>query len=483
MQKDKSTRDPESGEKRTSEDTDVLQINVPADAAKAEAEQAEAETADAESAKGESAKEESAKVEADPEALPVADTGITSLPEPEFADATEMSPPDESSEKPDTAAESETPAETRSKAAADRSSAAKSESSSVNVPPPPPPGPKWRFPWFGLFNFLLILGLAGGAYYYWQQQQQVALDYEETIRDLRGKIAAKPTNAQLIAEMEPIRRIVGRFTQQVEELETNQQNLEQASTKLYELYGRNKNEWQLAEVEYLMRVAQHKLILQDDFAGAAITLQAASDLLGETGDPGMLPVRVMISEEIADLRTRKRADLVGMTLTLAQLSREALVLQPGFAPRIDEAPEPAEEPDPAPASVQGNQTWVDQIGTYVDSLVEIRRESLPPTQIEASVVDVGQTLSDNLKLARWAVLERDVYHYELLLERSVKLFREYYDLDNAANADFLQQLTDLQKRVLKPEKPDITGSLREMLRILQQRDLDPAEEPAEASNG
>ena len=57
----------------------------------------------------------------------------------------------------------------------------------------------------------------------------------------------------------------------LDELGLGQQDLRASSEKLYELYGRDKNDWQLAEVEYLMRVAQHKLILQDDFEGAAIT--------------------------------------------------------------------------------------------------------------------------------------------------------------------------------------------------------------------
>ena len=419
--------------------------------------------------------------------------------EAKSGDRSDASPKQDEGRKPD----AETPSEAQSEAQSDintdaaaksvpgsksdaRSPSKKAGRSDAESPPKPPPPQreKPRRSWFGWLNFLLILALAGAGGYYWylQQQaaQQMARDYEATIADLRSQINAKPSNAQLIDEMEPVRRVLGQFTQQIQQLETEQDSLEQASEKLYELYGRNKNEWQLAEVEYLMRVAQHKLILQDDFAGAAITLQAASDLLGETGDPGMIPVRVMISEEIADLRTRKRADLVGMTLILAQLSGEVLTLQPGFPLRIDETPEEPEPADPAP--VQGEQTWLEQIGAYLDSLVEIRRESLPPTTIEASIVDVGQTLSDNLKLARWAVLERDVHHYQMLLERSVKLFREFYDLDNAANADFLQQLTDLQKRVLKPEKPDITASLREMQRILQQRELEPTE-AAEANNG
>jgi uncharacterized protein HemX len=72
-----------------------------------------------------------------------------------------------------------------------------------------------------------------------------------------------------------------------------------------------------------------------------------------------------------------------------------------------------------------------------------------------------------------------------LLDRSLRLFREFYDLDNAANHDFMTQLQELQKMELKPEKPDITGSLRELQRILSQREnAPPAAAPAaEASDG
>jgi glutaredoxin-related protein len=49
----------------------------------------------------------------------------------------------------------------------------------------------------------------------------------------------------------------------------------------------------------------------------------------------------------------------------------------------------------------------------------------------------------------------------------------------------MTQLQDLQKMELKPEKPDITGSLRELQRILSQRENEPqpAAPPQEASDG
>ena len=191
----------------------------------------------------------------------------------------------------------------------------------------------------------------------------------------------------------------------------------------------------------------------------------------------------MISEEIADLKTRRRADLVGMTLILAQLGRQVRGLQAGFAVRVEQiSEETAVEPAAAPlASPQTLQDWLDRFIAFLDSLISINKGSTEPTKIEANVVDVSEVLEDNLKLARWAILERDANQYQLLIERSLRLFGEFYDLDNAANHDFMTQLQELQKMVIKPEKPEITGSLRELQRILSQRDAAPqpaAPEPA-----
>jgi uncharacterized protein HemX len=184
----------------------------------------------------------------------------------------------------------------------------------------------------------------------------------------------------------------------------------------------------------------------------------------------------MISEEIAELKTRKRADLVGMTLILAQLGRQVRVLEPGFAIRVDEAAAAPEE-----IEVSLPEDWFDRFNAFINSLVEVRIEATEPSEIEASSADVGASLQDNLKLARWAVLERNARQYQMLIEQSLRLFRDFYDLDNAANNDFLTQLQDLQKMVLKPEKPDISGSLYELQRILSQRENAPPTTPEPAT--
>ncbi|MDH5355871.1 MAG: uroporphyrinogen-III C-methyltransferase [Gammaproteobacteria bacterium] len=338
------------------------------------------------------------------------------------------------------------------------------EEKPAEKPPETSLKPRRGFPWFGVFNFLLILMLTAAAGYYWQLQQKTEAGKQAAFLALKQEIASKAESSQIQSGLRPLQSGMDEIARRIEALQQHQKDLQASSEKLYELFGRDESGWQLAEVEYLMRIAQHKLILENDFEGAAITLQAASDLIASTGDLGLLPVRVKISDEIAELKTRKRADLVGMTLKLSQLAQQIRVLKPGFQPRIEESSESVAETEQE-ASIE------QQVKTFFSSLISVKRDTaMSPTQTEALIIDVGQTLEDNLKLTRWSVLERDAFQYSRLMKENVELFQQYYNLDDAANHDFYSQLQDLQKAEIKPEKPDINGSLEMLKRVISKRD-------------
>ncbi|MCZ6723476.1 MAG: uroporphyrinogen-III C-methyltransferase [Gammaproteobacteria bacterium] len=347
--------------------------------------------------------------------------------------------------------------------------------------PDPAPKPKKParasagFPVLGLLNLLLIIGIIAAAAYYWQQQQKLELKKQATLSAMQQQLATRASKAdteQLQQRLQPLESRLGTSASKIGELEQQQQALLESTEKLYELYGRDENGWQLAEVEYLMRIAQHKLTLENDFEGAAITLQAASDKIAATADPGLLPVRVQISDEIATLKTRSRPDLVGMTLLLAQLTRQIRALKPGYEPRIDTSTGSLEPQaiDPSTLSVE------ERVMSFLSSLVTIKRDESLPTQTEALVIDIEEVLENNLKLTRWTVLERDAFQYSRLMDDNVKLFKQYYDLDNAANYDFYSQLLQLQKSKIKPEKPDINGSLEMLKFIINKRQQAPTEQ-------
>ncbi len=336
---------------------------------------------------------------------------------------------------------------------------------------------------FIFFIFLIVMGaLGGGGFFGWQKFIQYQLQSQSALTEIKSQLAQRPTQAQIEDILSPLEKTVGQTDGRLSKLEQDQNGLQASTEKLYELYGRDENGWKLAEVEYLMSIAQHKLVLENDFEGAAKTLLAASERIGELADPGLLPVRVEINDEIARLKNRLRPDLVGMTLLISRLSRQIPVLKPGY--QTIKTPEPVAA-SPSPGIEAPARSYDQRLMDFFSSLVNINTSKPKSKQVEqTAIINVKEKLEDNLKLTRWAVLERDAFQYKKLMAENVTLFRQYYDLENAANADFMGALEKLQKTSLKPDLPDIGGSLRLLREIQSKRENSP--EPVvreEAENG
>ena len=334
----------------------------------------------------------------------------------------------------------------------------------------------WFFP---LFLFLMVLILvAGGSYYGWQFFLKYQRSMQSQISELQAQLAQRPTRSQIDSSIRPLQQSVGQPDDRLQALEQAQQGLTNSTEKLYELYGRDENGWKLAEVEYLMSIAQHKLVLKNDFEGAAKTLNAASERIAELADPGLLPVRVQINEEIAQLKTRVRPDLVGMTLLLSRLARQITTLKPGYQTITDNKPV---ETTSQQTAADPNRPIEQKVRDFLTSLITIKTTEPKAQHIEQTVVmNVSDKLEQNLKLTRWSVLERDAYQYQRLMDENVALFKEYYDLEKAENADFYESLLQLQKSQIRPELPDISGSLRLLMELQKKRENAPEQE---ADNG
>ena len=158
-----------------------------------------------------------------------------------------------------------------------------------------------------------------------------------------------------------------------------------------------------------------------------------------------------------------------MTLLLAQLSKQIRALKPGYEPRIDISTNVIESQPIDPSTLSLEERVMD----FITSLVKVNKSESLPTQIEALTIDIEEILENNLKLTRWTVLERDAFQYKRLMDENVNYFKQYYDLDNAANYDFYAQLLQLQKSQIKPEKPNISGSLEMLRHIISRRQLAP----------
>lgn len=347
--------------------------------------------------------------------------------------------------------------------------------SSVKKPPDSEVVRKKRPYILPLILFIIVLAImAAAGYRGWLLFMQNKQQTQSVIQQLQTELAQRPTLSELNSGISSIRQSVNKTDTRLSGLEQGQQTLANSTEKLYELYGRDENGWKLAEVEYLMSIAQHKLVLENDFEGAAKTLNAASDQIAELADPGLLKVRVQINEEIALLKTRTRADLVGMTLLLARLTRQVSSLKPGYQTQTVKQQSAATEEK---VNAAPDQPLQQKVMDFVTSLVTIKTSQPKKAKPEMTVIiDVTEKLEDKLKLTRWSLLERDAFQYTRLMDQNVTLFKEYYDLKKAANADFYESLLKLQKSQIKPELPDISGSLRLLQQIIKKRENEPRQE-------
>ena len=215
--------------------------------------------------------------------------------------------------------------------------------------------------------------------------------------------------------------------------------------------------WQVAEAEYLLRVANHRLLLEADAAGAERMLAAADEALAAAAPFAYHEVRTLLATERAALKAAAGTDVQGIFLRL-----NALKGQLGQLPlRLPEYT--AERPKPAPAAT----TMLGALGERFSGLVRFRRSDenarplLPPAQAENLLLNLRLALNH----AQLAALRRDQAIFETSLANAAEWLEDHVDTRQQASRAIAAELAALQAEDLAAELPDISGSLARLRAI------------------
>ncbi len=328
--------------------------------------------------------------------------------------------------------------------------------------------PSKPFKWAALFiviAFILALsGLAGAAYIWFQFEQykqqstaEISKALSSVEQRLNSKLEAKDVSLQVLPLLSPITSQLEVIKQSSQAAALERATLTESTQKLFELYGRDKNGWQLAEVEYLLRIAQHRLVIENDFQGAAKTLKAADEKISEIADPGLLPVRVAISDERVILQSRRRPDLVGIVLSLSRIIKQIPHLDLTANKKNTVATESTLKQ--TETQIDTGAPWQQQVMQFVKGLVKVEPLQKSLSIPSVNLIDAINSLEEKLKLAKWAVLERDQRQYHQLMEDSNQLFKQYFDENNNYHQEVNVELERLLGLEIRPELPDISASL------------------------
>ena len=232
------------------------------------------------------------------------------------------------------------------------------------------------------------------------------------------------------------------------------------------------SDYALAEIEYLLVLAGHKLALEQDVAGALAALRAADQRLTGLALPGAEQAQAGLRADMARLGALEQADLGGLGLYLSDLIQrvDALPL------RTTATFEPATAPGAAPEGARG---FFAAVWRELKSLVIIRREGEAerPRLLPDQVYFLRANIKLELANARLAVFNRDTDNRRASLRQIQDWLGEHFDTDDSATANFNDTLTRMQGLELALPALTIDSTLESVRALAGLRPHDAGGEP------
>lgn len=319
---------------------------------------------------------------------------------------------------------------------------------------------------FFALTFSVVAMLAAGALFYRDDTQRELSDFRtQTLLQNQADALAQLRNmldAQRAENRSGRDQLAVRVNELQNRIETQQQQLTTLATA-------DRSDWQLTEAEYLLQLANQRLLLGGDPKTALEQLLSADNIIHSVDDSGLLPARAALAKDIAALKAVDVVDTEGIYFELEAVAAQADQLH---------LIEPVQMKEEAAAPAADNATLSERLQTGLRAalrnlyqLVQIRRRDEPYKPLLAPQYEVA--LKQNLKLAfeqaQVALLTRNQKLYEHSLAKARDWLVAYYTVDEHATQAVVAQIDELIARHVEVTLPDISESRRELKAYLKLR--------------
>ena len=329
------------------------------------------------------------------------------------------------------------------------------------VTPPDQKAPKLWPLYLGLVIVLIFVLVLSALGWFYSNQKNAAL------------------NQSLDTQSQDIQRLERSFGKTVDALSETQEALSRTQAaltaldkqalfnnqQLNALHASTRSDWLMAEAEYLMRLANQRLGIEGDVKGAEAILMSADKVLAEIEDPGLLPVRVKLAEEMLALQTINRLDRDGIYAQLEAIidNLDRLPVESFLGREERQSAEPMSSSDDSP-DTSAEDSWralASRVWKDLSKVFVIRRLDHPVEPLLAP--EQQHYLKHNLRLmleqASFAALDQQQPAFEHSLDKAIRWINNYFVAKNSAIESLKSSLTSLKNRRVVQELPDISGSL------------------------
>jgi len=335
---------------------------------------------------------------------------------------------------------------------------------------PENPRPRRRTSWLLLCAILLSAALA--TVFWLDARQRIDATQQELARRLRD-IEADAREARSVArQAEDGQRDARAKLVQLETRLAESQSQQLALEALYQELSRNRDEWQLAEIEQVLAIASQQLQLAGNVRAALLALQLAEQRLARADRPQFMPIRRALARDIDRLKTLPTLDLAGMSMRIDNLAAQVDTLPLAFDERAERSP-PAKQ---AAADERGFWSRLSvEVWNELRQLVVVRQvgNAEPPLLPPSQAYFVRENLRLRLLNARLSLLARDEAGYREDLRTAQRWIQRYFDPRSKQTAAALNQLKQLSSTTVSFELPSITESLEAVRGYKSRRERQP----------
>lgn len=334
---------------------------------------------------------------------------------------------------------------------------------------------------FVLIIFLLLIGGFGAGYYFWENiqkdlniAQSERAELENSLSTLEKNPTIKKISTGFSKQIASTKHDLVDLNDQFSSLEEEQQRISEIATATSETVNRGQIGWMLYEVQHVLRMAQHRLLLDRDLKGAQAGLDAADQRLSQIDDVRLIPIRKSISNQLHALQQYKHPDYIGLQLKLdnaiASL-RSGLVSTPSTTKITAPAEESVTEEvqsgttdiPPAEAALSYVKNTLDKAKAALNKTVKVTHgeQQISLYIEEQEKKRAYEFLRQKLLGAKYAISTRD----DLSFHKQLGAARAWLENNETAftNKDkLLSEITSINKIDLLPELPEISEPSRMM---------------------
>lgn len=326
-------------------------------------------------------------------------------------------------------------------------------------------------PWWPA-AIVLLVAFAGG--FWWLQNRVDHLTQELARRQQSNDALVQETRVLSKDAQDTVKALqakVGALDGQLVEARDKQAALEQ----VYQDLMRNRDDWEIAEIQQLLTNAGQQLQLTGNVQVALAALQSADARLGRADKPQYNQLRRAIARDIARMKSLPDTDLTGAAIKLDEsinqidalplLSGERMLDRSGADAAAGAKVAAGARDGSAPGAAQPGANPVSRLWNYVlDELGQvIRVRKVEDTNALLLSGEQGWFLRENVKLrllnARLALLSRNEPVFRNDLAAAQAMIGRYFDTRSRRVQGVLTLLKQAQASAVTVSLPTMAESL------------------------